>query len=78
MATYEENMNDLMKAAQLKLETQKKQQTSENEDIYAEMRAEMENEEYQESPVINRQPEPEPDISIDREPEYIEMQFSYK
>ena len=76
MATYEENMNDLMKAAQLKLETQKKQQTSENEDIYAEMRAEMENEEYQESPVINRQPEPEPDISIDREPEYIDQYYT--
>lgn len=76
MATYEENMNDLMKAAQLKLETQKKQQTSENEDIYAEMRAEMENEEYQESPVINRQPEPEPDINIDREPEYIDQYYT--
>lgn len=41
----DQNINDLMNAAKLKLETQQKQAAAQDEDIYADMRAEMEREE---------------------------------
>lgn len=40
----DQNMNDLMNAAKLKLEAQQKQSENPHEDIYAEMREEFENE----------------------------------
>jgi len=51
----DQNMQDLMNAAKLKLETQQKQAGNE-EDIYADMRAELESEDtYQGVPEITRQ-----------------------
>ena len=77
MATYEQNMNDLMQAAQLKLETQKKQQAAADagEDIYASMRAEMNDSSYGELPRIQRQQEHQENYNIEREPEYIEQYY---
>lgn len=61
MSTTEQNMNDLMKAAQIKLDTQKKQkeaeENSQQEDIYASLRAEMNDEEYQVPPTIQSTPD---------------------
>ena len=45
MATSQENLNDLMAAANQKLQAQQAQQGGPAEDIYADMRAEMEQEE---------------------------------
>ena len=79
MATHEQNMNDLMQAAQLKLEAQKKQQAAAEagEDIYAEMRAEMENPTYESAPApqIQRQQDYQEDFDINREPEYIDQYY---
>lgn len=81
MASHEQNMTDLMQAAQLKLEAQRKQQEKADagEDIYAEMKAEMNGEEYgdyqQEAPMIKREEEPYQDFNIEREPEYIEQYY---
>ena len=77
MATYEQNMNDLMQAAQLKLETQKKQQAAidAGEDIYASMRAEMNDSSYGELPQIQRQQEYQDNYNIEREPEYVEQYY---
>lgn len=74
----EQNMNDLMNAAKLKLEAQQKQSQAEQptEDIYAEMRNEMDNESYPE-PVIKRAPYiNDGDIEIKHDPdEYPEDYF---
>lgn len=66
----DQNMEDLMNAAKLKLEAQKKQEAVESgEDIYADMRAEMDVDYEYPEPTINRVQEPEDDINIRYEPE---------
>lgn len=67
----DQNINDLMNAAKIKLETQQKQ--AGNEDIYADMKAEMENEDYDSTsaPVIQRSQyvNDMSDVDIQYEPE---------
>jgi hypothetical protein len=79
MASHEQNMNDLMQAAQLKLEAQKKQQAAADagEDIYASMRAEMESPEYDvpSTPYIQRQQEYEEMFNIEHDQENIEQYY---
>lgn len=68
MSNLDQNMQDLMNAAQLKLQAQQKQESS-GENIYADMMSEMENEDYGECPVIQRQQVVNDDISIQYQPE---------
>lgn len=81
MSSMDKNMQDLMDAAKLKLETQKKQQEKEeqetnNENIYADMMNEMENnEEYEEAPEISRNPYIPNDYNIQHEPENYEEYY---
>lgn len=71
----DDNMQALMNAAKIKLETQKRQQEAENsnEDIYADMRAEMDSEDegYQTPPQIQRTQNE--DVNIEYEQEYEEQ-----
>ena len=69
----DQNINDLMEAAKLKLEAQQKQ--SQQEDIYADMRAEMEGENTNYQGVYHSPIEEENDINIARTPEYIEQYY---
>lgn len=62
----DQNMNDLMNAARIKLETQEKQNAPQ-ENIYADMMAEMDEE--MESPLIQRNPYSEENYTIQHEPE---------
>lgn len=75
----EQNMNDLMNAAKLKLEAQQKQAQAEQptEDIYADMRSEMDNDSGYPDPVIQRAPYiNDADINIQHGPtEYPEDYF---
>lgn len=61
----DQNMNDLMNAARIKLETQEKQNAPQ-EDIYAELKAEMDSE--IEIPAIQREAYPYEDTHIQHEP----------
>ena len=66
----DQNMNDLVNAAKLKLEAQQKQAAA--EDIYADMKAEMDSEDYADvsAPTIQRNPYTSADsIGIRYEPE---------
>lgn len=67
----DQNMQDLMNAAKLKLEAQQKQSENEQEDIYAAMRAELEDENaHQGLPEINRQSQDYSNpVNIQYEPE---------
>lgn len=65
------NINDLMNAAKLKLETQQKQ-VGQTEDIYAEMRAEMDND----YPEVSYEPQAQTqEYAIQHEPEPEETYF---
>jgi hypothetical protein len=68
----QDNINDLMNAAKIKLETQQRQEAQGGEDIYAEMRAEMEND-YPE--VAYKQPQRAPEYDIQYEPEAEEEYY---
>ena len=69
----DQNMNDLMNAAKLKLEAQQKQSEENAEDIYAEMRAEVD----EEAPVIQRAQYAESeDYDIQYGPTYSEQEYS--
>lgn len=76
MATQQENIANLMQAAQIKLEKQK-QQLEAGEDIYAEMRAEMDEEEFYtpSAPTIQNSPQSQPHVVIEREPSYIDEYY---
>ena len=72
MASTDQNMNDLVQAAKLKLETQKKyEDAGQGEDIYASMRAEINNPDFETAPpVINNNPAGySPTESIQYQPE---------
>lgn len=79
MATEQENMDNLMKAAQAKLTKQKQieEQGLEPEDLYADLRVEIDGEEYPvpEIPEIKRQANYENDIYIQHSPDYEEEYF---
>ena len=76
MATQQENIANLMQAAQLKLEAQKKQAEA-GEDIYADMRAEMDNADYDvpSAPAIQRRPQDQPYVAIEHEPSDIDEYY---
>ncbi len=76
MATQQENIANLMQAAQLKLEKQK-QQLEAGEDIYAEMKAEMDSDEYDvpSAPAIQNRPQEQPHVVIERAPDYIDEYY---
>lgn len=67
----DQNMQALVDAAKIKMETQKKQQDAPVDDIYADMRAEMENDVEETTftpPVINRQQYEQDNVYIQHEP----------
>ena len=69
----DQNMQDLVNAARIKMETQKKQQeaTEAPEDIYAEMRAEMGTEDFEQeyvAPTISRHQYEQDSVYIEHEP----------
>lgn len=68
----DQNMDYLVNAAKLKLETQKKQEgTDIQEDIYADMRSELNNTTYEESAIhnISKEPISQEEVNIEYEPE---------
>lgn len=70
----DQNMNDLVNAARLKLETQQKQAEETTEDIYADMRAEIGEE--VEAPLIQRaQYENDTEYDIEYEPTYADKEY---
>lgn len=81
MATQQENIENLMKAAQMKLSKQQElaeqEQQGAPKDIYADMMAEMEAEEHQSPPtsISRNQTENYQDISIQREPDDVEEYY---
>lgn len=77
MATQQENIANLMQAAQLKLEKQR-QQMEAGEDIYAEMKAEMGDAQFDIPPEPTFEDRPvlqQPNITIQREPSYIDEYY---
>ena len=76
MATQQENIANLMQAAQLKLEKQK-QQLESGEDIYADMKAEMDDDNYSSpnSPAIQHAPQEYSNVYIAHEPDDVDEYY---
>ena len=66
------NLNALMNAANQKLDAQKKQEDAPEEDLYADMRQEMEQDEYDDIDIQRQQYDTQEEYNIQHEPDDYE------